>query len=291
MKHRTELFKYQKRLKENFFDKIPISEFCYGYKKGVSYKDYLNIHTGAKRFLRLDITDFFGSITEDILKEVLNPYVKKIDIDGNSLLNLIINAVTLNGKLPQGAVTSPVLSNIVFRQLDIRLYRYCMKYEITYTRYVDDLLFSSNKSIIHQSFFETQIGKILQSCGFRLNKEKTIKSNLLISLNGFVIGPELRLSRKKRYIISAIVYCYNRYKPQTYSQLLNQLQTNIGLNQIKKVEYLHNYLSGYRSFLIGFLPKDSIRLLPEIENLSDFDKNNLRLIKDIEEILEKLNPS
>lgn len=284
------LYKCQRRLKENFFDRIPTSDLCYGYKKGLSYKDYLSPHIGNRFFLRIDIADFFGSINSELLTEVLDPYVKSLAIGDTTLLNLIVDVTTLEDKLPQGAITSPSLSNIVFRQLDIRIHKYCEKYQVIYSRYVDDLLFSSQKSILHEPFFMKSISNILASKGFSINRNKIIKTTEQISLSGFVTGSELRISRKKRKLLSTILYCFERYKPKTYKDLLVRVQIELGSTQIKKITYLHNFLSGYRALLIGWLPKDSLGNLIDPINRTDFDRKNLRLINSIETILKSLNP-
>jgi retron-type reverse transcriptase len=282
------LYQCQRRLKDNFFEKIPVSDLCYGYKKGTSYRDFLVPHIGAKYFIRIDIKEFFDSITEELLSEVLKAYIKELPVTaGYTLLDLIVDAVTYKGKLPQGGVTSPILSNIVFRQLDIRIYKYCAKYRINYSRYVDDLLFSANNSIPHKLFFIKGISKILASKGFYVNRNKIIKSTEQISLSGFVVGSELRISRKKRQLLSTILYCFDKHKPKTYNELLTHVKAIIG--SINNPLYLHNFLSGYRSFLIGWLPHDSLGYLPS-GGLTDFDRKNLRLITQIENILNKLNP-
>ncbi|SCM82604.1 Retron-type reverse transcriptase [uncultured Sporomusa sp.] len=286
----SRVYHSQKRLKENYFDKIPTSDFCYGYKKGLSYKDFLAPHVDSKYFLRIDLKDFFGSITCNLLSEVLTSYISCLPVNNTTLLDLIIDIVTLDGKLPQGAITSPTLSNIAFRQLDIRIYKYCEKYQVIYSRYADDLLFSSNNMVIHKLFFLKRISNILNSKGFSINRDKIVKATEQISLNGFIVGSELRISRKKRRLLSVILYCFDKYKPRTYNILLNHVNAELGAKPIKTTEYLNNFLSGYRSFLIGWLPYDSLGCLPSEAFLSEFDKKNLRLINQIEYILKKFNP-
>lgn len=98
--------------------------------------------------MRLDIKNFFENINNQLIEKVFDYYFR-IDDDttNNEALIDFREMVTLEGKVPQGAITSPTLSNIVFRQLDLRIYKYCKKFNITYTRYADDLLFSSDMLI------------------------------------------------------------------------------------------------------------------------------------------------
>ncbi len=279
----TYIYKLQQQLKNNFFDFIPLSTYAYGYIKGKSYYDYLKPHVKCKYYMKLDIKDFFHSIKIEKLREVLRYYINDTLVTEHEIiLDFILRVVTLNGYLPQGAVTSPVISNIYFRQLDIRISRYCKKIGINYTRYVDDILLSSNNSFINKKIFINGIKKILKSRGFELNLNKTRKSKLEISLNGFVVGENLRLSRKKTALISELIYYYQHSSNHTLEELVLQFNDkyNIELNITK----LHNFLAGYRSFLLGLLPFDSVGSLSE--NMTKSDKKNLHKINEIEKILD-----
>ena len=91
---------------------------------------------------------------------------------------------TLNNHAIQGAITSPAISNIIFRSLDIRIEKYCEKIGVHYTRYADDMLFSSESSYIHSYKFTNAIQAIISDKGFYLNRKKTLKCENEISLNG-----------------------------------------------------------------------------------------------------------
>ncbi|MDF2924778.1 MAG: hypothetical protein K0R57_3692 [Paenibacillaceae bacterium] len=281
------LYKIQRQLKNNFFDYIPLSNHAYGYVKGKSYFDYLAIHKNKKFYLRLDIKDFFSNIKEKKLRNTLAYYINDIEVNPElKLIDFVLNVVTLNGQLPQGAVTSPVLSNIFFRPLDIRISRYCKKFGIEYSRYVDDLLFSSDSLFIQKRNFFNGICKILKSNGFSINPQKVIKVKNQISLNGFVIGNDIRLSRKKTARLSAIIYCYQRSKGKNISDLISTMKEHFKMGEKEKVNlpWLHNYLAGYRSFLLSMLPFDSAGVLPEL--ISEGNNKILFKINQIEKILD-----
>lgn len=283
------LYKLQGNLKRNFFDYIPLSSHAYGYVKGKSYYNYLEPHVDNNMFLKLDIKDFFDSIKENKLREVLTYYVDDINVnDRLTLIDFIVKVVTLDGKLPQGAVTSPVLSNIIFRNLDIRISRYCKKFGITYTRYVDDMIFSSTDFYLHKKVFVNGIKKILKSHHLYLNTNKIVKTKNEISLNGFVIGKEIRLSRKKTAFISALIYCYQHTNKKNIENFIKEVKQHFNLSEIEEIDlfWLHNYLAGYRSFLLGLLPFDSVGVLPE--HLTKSNKKILYKINEIEKILDLL---
>ncbi|WCR29479.1 reverse transcriptase family protein [Paenibacillus thiaminolyticus] len=281
------IYKIQKQLKNNFLDFIPLSNHAYGYVKGKSYYDYLKPHVKHGYYMKVDIKDFFHSIKEKKLRDVLKYYIDDVSINENlTILDFIIKVVTVNNYLPQGAVTSPVLSNIYFRLLDIRISRYCRKFGINYTRYVDDLLFSSDNLFIHKRVFINGITKILKSQGFKLNPKKVRKTKSEISLNGFVVGEDVRLSRKKTAIISALIYCNQRSPNNTLEELLSEIEQNFEIKV--KIPSLHNFLAGYRSFLLGLLPFDSVGVLPEVSTRTD--KKILYKINEIEKILDLTAP-
>jgi len=132
-------------------------------------------HVGHSRMLKMDIEDFFGSCSKEMVAEALgrlNP--------PEWLVHVIERLCFLEDGLPQGAPSSPMLSNIVARHMDYRLSGLCMKYrakfrgegqEIVYTRYADDLTFSSNwpqlRELVHP------VSHILSECGFSVKQRKT----------------------------------------------------------------------------------------------------------------------
>lgn len=271
------LYTLQKNLTNNFLNFIPLSNNAFGFVKGYSYQSFLepHINTGKSNryFLRLDINNFFGSIKADLIRNVFSYYVKTDKKELNEeIVNCIVELTTLNGILPQGAITSPVISNIVFRQLDIRIQEYCYKLDAIYSRYADDLLFSSNNNKLLENFFTGSISKIINSKGFTINYPKTKRGIGEVSLNGFVVGSNLRISRKKKEDISKILYVLSKGgKPlnvQEYLDRSNSQTYNSIENTFSSANELINYLCGYRAFLIQWLPKEqSNNKYKKIKNL------------------------
>lgn len=269
------LSKIQQSIRINFLNTISIPDYVYGFVSGHSYSDYLKPHVKRKYFLRLDIKNFFENITNNTLEYVFSYYFRLSDHDNNKeLLSLFIDLVTLNGKLPQGAITSPTISNIVFRQLDIRIKKYCKKFNINYSRYADDLLFSSDNKFLHNSFFIKKIKYILSTRGFELNKRKIRYDQDFISLNGFVIEDDIRLSRSKLKSLSNTLFIIDKYRNNfDIKKVLSDINKS-GLNRKIKNKYsLLNYLAGYRAFLLQFLNSEN----PD-------DKHNKKITKYITRI-------
>lgn len=274
----------QNNLKRNFLNLIPIPNYVYGFVEGGSYQNYLLPHKEKKWYLRIDIKDFFDSIRISDLEDCFGYYFKVEEKDRAELLKDLVEIVTLNNKVPQGAITSPIISNIVFRQLDIRIFEYCRKHKVTYSRYADDMLFSSNEEYVSKPHFTKMIVKILSSKGFKLNSSKLRKSQNSISLNGFVVSENIRFSRNKRKDINKVIYIFNSLpKPFEKNMFLTHLnqenfvyRKKVGDSYFPNNESLINYLAGYRSFLISWLPKETekrdetiVKLINKIEFIID----------------------
>lgn len=238
----SELYILQNKLQKLFFSNIFLPECVYGFRSGYSYIDFLIPHTSIKNninYLRLDIKDFFESISIELVKNFFKYYIDDSvqNDDANYIIDSIIGLTTFNNKFVQGAVTSPAISNFIFRQIDIRISIYCKKLNICYTRYADDMLFSSTNKYIHSKHFIIAIKSILNDYGFLLNNSKTLRFKNEISLNGYVIGKDIRLSRKKLYKINKLIFELSK---SDFGGFIN-----------RTVEYrIKNKLAGYRSLFI-----------------------------------------
>ena len=218
-------------------------ECVFGFRKERSYFDFLVPHISkqSKRYyLRMDISNFFESIQLSDVKESFRYYLdKNIDEeDKDEICEYFIKIVSYKDKIVQGAITSPAISNLVFRSLDIRITKYCQRFGITYTRYADDLLFSCNRKIIFSYGFQKCIQAILSDKGFTLNLDKTLKYKDEISLNGYVIGENIRLSRKKVSKLNKVLF---EVSQSDFVELKNERAKYILINK----------LAGYRAFFIN----------------------------------------
>ena len=135
----SELRRMQKLLLDKFFANYSLPIPAKGFAKQESYKNYLMPHMGANYFLRIDISNFFNSIKFEHVEELLKDLFVFMDKDEKSkLIDLIWDIVSYNDSIPQGGVTSPIISNLIFRKLDQRILKYCQLFDIEYTRYADD---------------------------------------------------------------------------------------------------------------------------------------------------------
>lgn len=280
----------QNSLCNNFLNKIPLNNAAVAYRSGSSYLNLFEPHLNSYYFLRIDISSFFHSINSLMISEVFKKYFEKefLSEDNNqSVLDGFVSLVTYNvpksslnkrfaGKsiLPIGFKTSPVLSNIVFRELDLLIQKFCASKKIAFTRYADDMLFSSDSGskFIHSDSFLNEIRVLLSLKGFKINKNKTLMAEHTLSLNGYTISKNkfnnkcfLKASNKKTKIIDKIIYMMNKEIPE--DEIIRKISGNQSFNfkyvppskeyYVKYCRHqLLNKLTGYRSFLISFIRFD-----------------------------------
>lgn len=117
--------------------------------------------------LKMDLKDFYPSIDRD---RVFSQFIK-IGY-GSNASSLLTEICTHDAVLPQGAVTSPCLASIICYSMDMRIAGYCNKRGIIYTRYADDMIFSSDDRGVIKGIHKV-ISKIVLDEGFSINDEKT----------------------------------------------------------------------------------------------------------------------
>ena len=150
----------------NILDKLSMSPYATAYIKGKSILDNVSPHCNNRYFVSLDLEDFFPSISVRRIAKIFN--LIGYSRQSSSILSRLC---TCKGNLPQGAVTSPALSNIVAAKLDRRIAGYTSKRNITFTRYSDDITLSSdNRYVLCKSV--PMILKIIKSEHFKPNMRK-----------------------------------------------------------------------------------------------------------------------
>jgi RNA-directed DNA polymerase len=139
-------------------------------------------HSGRQWVLNIDLEDFFPSIHFGRVRGVLVHEPYKLP---KSVATVIAQLCCHDKKLPQGAPTSPTLSNMVMRRLDEKLSRLARRYRCTYTRYADDITFSSNRAAFPSALaiagsdaegrsvrLGNQLVEAVEGCDFKINFSK-----------------------------------------------------------------------------------------------------------------------
>lgn len=260
------LWKLQKQLTTRYLNFKPLPVCVKGFVRGENYISFLDEHIGSSFFMRVDIASFFPSITEKMINETLEEIVVfKTREDKDKIIHLISEIVLLDGKLPQGACSSPVVSNLVMARIDQRITKYCQVLGVKYTRYADDLLFSSlTFDFDEKKWFLKKIKHILGTASFRINYSKLKIGKAPFALNGFIIYSNgVRLSRKRlkniRHLVSfSDTNCKSLLPDQKelFLKGLNSTQSSWKGATTKNFDSLFKfvqYLCGYRSFLLSLI--------------------------------------
>ena len=160
-----ELKYIQRWILDNILNQISVSDNATGFKKQSSIVNNAKKHLNKKCLINIDIKDFFPSINYITVYRVFSyyGYTKEVSF-------FLAKLCTYADKLPQGAPTSPALSNIVCLKLDVRLNKLAEKYDANYSRYADDITFSGSYGI-NKLIDITK--NILFEEGFVLNDKKT----------------------------------------------------------------------------------------------------------------------
>ena len=324
----------QKHISNLLSNKIELNNASIAFRKNLSYLHLFEPHRKNYHFLRLDIRSFFHSIEVDDIRDIFKSYIPDDEyIDKGkkqSLLEAFINVITytvpnnsknekFRGKqiLPMGFSTSPIISNIIFRKLDVQIQKLCAERGIEYTRYADDMLFSSAKksTYVHSDNFIREIQIIIFQMKFKLNEHKTIKAKHTLSLNGYTIEysdyirdpffkllkgnvlkeeyetkqiNELRLSNKKTNNIKKIIHMINKEKKSSDIILKKVFQYKVKLKFIPDKETYEKYnreqllhkILGYRSYLLSIVQFNKKYHCTLDETIEKY----LKIINDLEKI-------
>ena len=238
-----ELKAIQRWILSNYFNDIPISNRANGFVKRRGIKRNAQFHLKKSYILTIDIKDFFPSISQE---KVYNAIKKHID--NNELCLKLAKLCTYKKKLPQGAPTSPILSNIVFKDIDDKIERFCNARLVVYSRYADDLTFSCDtKSALVEVY--AFVNKQLYENSFTINKSKT-----------------RYLSGKGKLCITGLNL--NSGKLTVGKKMKRNLRSNLYNIIVKKDSTINsNSVLGYLSFIKDIEPNYHKKTLLYIENL------------------------
>ncbi|WP_321812409.1 MULTISPECIES: reverse transcriptase domain-containing protein [unclassified Burkholderia] len=182
-----------------------------------SYRTKRNIRTNAvahssgRPILKMDVKDFFPSISFELVWR----YFSELGY-ATEVAFFLARLCTVRGALPQGGATSPALSNILFKKLDLRLAGLATRCRLIYTRYADDLTFSGESIGLG---FISSVEKICLSEGLVINSEKTrlMNGHGRRVVTGLVVGENsISLKRGYKREIRQAVYFILKHGPATY---------------------------------------------------------------------------
>lgn len=210
------LKKIQKEILKNILNKMPVSSAACAYVPKKNIKDNAKIHQNKKIIVKLDIKDFFGSITfGEVLRKVFS-----YDYYPDSIAVLLTKLCTFYDFVPQGAPTSSYISNIVLKDFDEEVKTYCKKLNIDYTRYSDDLTFSGDFNI---RGLISYIRTLLLKRGYLLNEQKieVHHKNSRQLVTGVVVNECLQVEKSYRKRIRQEMYYIKKFGLLNHMKRIN----------------------------------------------------------------------
>ena len=273
----------------------------HGFQRNLSIASNAKLHKNKKYVLNLDIKDFFPSIN---FGRIRGFFIKNENFQLNQKVATIIAQIACyENSLPQGSPCSPIISNLVAQILDRRLVKLAKKYNCVYSRYVDDLTFSTAKKIFpYQIAYEkkrsflsrinfikkkkpliwvlgVELQKIIENSGFNTNLKKTrmqYKTSRQV-VTGLVVNKHVNVN--SNYYRYARSMCDNLFKTGAYSlpKLENQGKRTKDtteeptemIPELDKLEGIINYIYYIKNYRNKFI-------ISEPKNLSDREKKSFQ---------------
>ena len=227
----TDLKHAQVQILKKILNNIEVSQYATAYIKGKKLKDNASPHINHKYLLKMDITDFFGSITYlQVISSAFNSKMYPVQIGA-----MLTSLCCLNDVLPQGAPTSPMLSNIVMKNFDDIIGNWCKEKNITYTRYCDDLTFSADTQLYGVYL---KVKDMLERRGFEVNESKTkfISNSSSQRVTGLTVNEKVSIP--------------NDYKRKLRQEVYYALKFGLADSIVKdnKVEYIKRGMPNIHSY-------------------------------------------
>lgn len=237
------------------------SVISHGFQKGKSIITNASAHKHKKYILNIDISDFFPSFH---FGRVQSYFHKSKEFNFSKEVSTIIAQLACyEGKLPQGAPTSPIISNLIFNIVDLRILALAKKYKLDYTRYADDMSFSTNNNAFkkdHLAFMQ-ELEELLGKNGFEINKNKTRLEyhSSKQEVTGLTVNDKVNASRNfinKTRAMANQLYKTNSFQINGEDGTVNQLEGRLSfINQLdfsnNKLEYRITKKKATKKFFSG----------------------------------------
>jgi RNA-directed DNA polymerase len=266
-----------------------IHSSAYGFVPEKNIVDNAKLHVNRKYVFNLDLKDFFHSFERRRVKFALMEKPFGLNKDKEKLAFLLASICThpieieeeIKIVLPQGSPTSPTLTNILCKRLDRRLSGLAKYHNARYSRYADDITFSSEHNIFSKEEFKTELNRIIvEDQRLLLNPSKTRLQKLehRQEVTGLIVNEKVNVRRRYIKQIRMWIYYWEKYGYAKAQKIfLRDYKKDKG--HVKKgVPNLDNVLLGKLEFLKmvrGF--KDPLYM----KLVDRFDKLNQQLIQGV----------
>jgi retron-type reverse transcriptase len=200
-----ELKALQRRIHRRLLARLPVHPAATGFRRGESIVTHARRHQGQAAVIRLDLRDFFPSTSAKRVEK----YFRAIGWNRQAAA-LLVKLCTVDGGLPQGAPTSPVLSNLLNYRLDACIAAYAKRVNVIYSRYADDITLSYSDDAAAAAengralaYF---VWRVAAEEGYRLHRKKSsVRHRHQRQLvTGLVVNARVNLPRETRRWLRAV---------------------------------------------------------------------------------------
>lgn len=208
----------QRWINHHMLSSVELPSYVMGFVKGRNIVANARLHTEGTNLMVVDIEDFFPSVNAEMIKRVFE------ELGFPSLVaRQLTSLCSLEGKLPQGAPTSPAIANAVFRGADTELKKLADSWQCHYSRYADDLAFSGPKRFTVAEIHEVE--SIVNTHGFAVNRSKSRRTGAggRQLVTGLVVNYRAQPPRRRRRLWRAMFHRAARH-PHEFSDRRKRLQ-------------------------------------------------------------------
>ncbi len=234
----------------------------HGFVKGFSIFSNARIHTKKRYVLNIDLEDFFPSINFGRVRGffIKNKYFKLSE----AVSTIIAQIACYENSLPQGSPCSPIIANLIAHSLDMQLIALAKKYHMFYTRYADDLTFSSNVKTFPSDFINeagklgNKLVKTIEAFGFKVNQQKVRVSHRSSrqEVTGLVVNEHI--NTKKEYYRLARSLCHSLFfGKECYVKNSDGTKTEMFAENVEGIiNFIYETKSSRNRFLIDEIKKN-----------------------------------
>jgi len=250
----------QTKLKDDLVQIYGHKGCVHGFVNGKNILTNANQHLKKKVLVNIDLKDYFSTIHYG---RVRGMFAKGPFYFNDCIATLLAQICCYKGLLPQGAPTSPIISNFICRKLDNSFLVFAKRNNLFYSRYADDITFSSNKSKLMPElgtlkdgrfYLSKSISDQVSGNGFLINENKirvAFKFNNQ-SVTGVKVNLKPNVSRIYIKQIRAILNACEKYGIDKAAQI-HFKKNEINPNKLKSpIEFFLKRIVGKVSF-VGFI--------------------------------------